>query len=31
MRIFNPSFGLAAAGPAKVTLQPVNWRPTPLR
>ena len=25
MRIFNPSFGLAAAGPAKVTLQPINW------
>ena len=25
MRIFNPSFGMAAAGPAKVTLQPVNW------
>ncbi|MBU8876832.1 hypothetical protein KQ910_23860 [Reyranella sp. MMS21-HV4-11] len=25
MRIFNPSFGMAAAGPAKVTLQPINW------
>ena len=25
MRIYNPSFGMAAAGPAKVTLQPVNW------
>ncbi len=25
MRIFNPSFGMAAAGGAKVALQPINW------
>ena len=25
MRIINPTFGLAAAGGAKVALKPVNW------
>nr|WP_020695681.1 hypothetical protein [Reyranella massiliensis] len=25
MRIINPTFGLAAAGSAKVALKPVNW------
>ena len=26
MRIFNPTFGVSAAGGEKVTLKPVNWK-----
>jgi hypothetical protein len=26
MRIYNPTFGLAAAGGEKVALKPVNWK-----
>jgi hypothetical protein len=26
MRIFNPTFGLSAAGSEKIALKPVNWK-----
>jgi hypothetical protein len=30
MRIFNPTFGLSAAGGEKIALKPVNWATDPI-